>query len=368
MPDRTAAIKDTLERYPCPGCNAQLSFVPSTQELDCAHCGTRIPIDKGRDRISEQALRAQLDQPYPIAVPVTQYIYTCNRCSASNTFSTEIPTFTCQACQFAVVNPDAFRTREVQPAGILPFVVDQAEALSTYQQWIGKGLWQPGKLKTVARADLLQGCYLPFWTFDAQTDSDWSGYAGTYYWDTEYYTDSEGKRQSRSVRKTRWTYRSGNYRHLFDDVLVGGSNLLSQEECAAVFPFDLSAAVNFSAAFLAGWIADVADIGLADGYSLAEAIMKQDIYEACAHLCRDDEYRDLEVETRYTDQTYKHLLLPLWICSYLYKQKTYHFLINGQTGKIYGKKPVSAGKVVLAILLVLLVILLIVLIANSGGE
>ena len=68
----------------------------------------------------------------------------------------------------------------------------------------------------------------------------------------------------------------------------------------------------------------------------------------------------------FSNQTYKHILLPLWVCSYLYKSKRYHFLVNGQTGKIYGKKPVSALKVTLVVLLVILVVIGLVLAVNNG--
>ena len=76
-------------------------------------------------------------------------------------------------------------------------------------------------------------------------------------------------------------------------------------------------------------------------------------------------YRDLDVSTSYSNQTYKHILLPLWLCTYAYKNKTYHFLVNGQTGKIHGKKPVSAWKVVLAVLAAILVIILIVMMTQQ---
>jgi len=73
-----------------------------------------------------------------------------------------------------------------------------------------------------------------------------------------------------------------------------------------------------------------------------------------------DTYRDVQAETYYSNQTYKHILLPVWLCTYFYKQKKYKFLINGQTGKIYGKKPVSAVKVVIAVLIILAIIIAII--------
>lgn len=93
--------------------------------------------------------------------------------------------------------------------------------------------------------------------------------------------------------------------------------------------------------------------------------MKDAIYNACAALCRIDTYRNLQVDTAYSNQTYKHILLPIWMCTYAYKNKTYHFLINGQTGKIYGKKPLSSSKVVLAVLIALLVIAAVVMLSQG---
>ena len=115
--------------------------------------------------------------------------------------------------------------------------------------------------------------------------------------------------------------------------------------------------MNFDARYMSGFKADVYDIAVHEGYDKAEQFMQQVIQEGCAEQCRIDTYRDLQVNTSYENQTYKHILLPLWVCSYAYKTKKYHFLINGQTGKIYGKKPVSAGKVTLAVILVILLVL-----------
>ncbi|MFW0875166.1 hypothetical protein ACN3XC_19005, partial [Rhodococcoides corynebacterioides] len=139
--------------------------------------------------------------------------------------------------------------------------------------WIGKGFWAPGDLKQFAKADALHGMYLPFWTYDAQTDSEWSGYGGRYYYVTETYTDSQGKEQTRQVQQTEWIYRSGRYQHFFDDILIGGSKELPQDEYETVFPFNLQELVNFDAQYLAGWQADVYDVAVNDGYSSAEKMM-----------------------------------------------------------------------------------------------
>jgi hypothetical protein len=264
-----------------------------------------------------------------------------------------------------VVNPVAYKTRIIQPSGIIPFSIDNQQSISIFKTWLGKGFWAPGDLTQFARQDALHGMYLPFWTYDADTHSNWSGYGGRHYYETESYTDSNGNRQTRQVQRTEWIYRSGTYDFFFDDILIGGADELSQSEYESIFPYKLEELVNFDARYLSGWQADVYDIAVNDGYAKAEAIMRESIEDACADLLRIDTYRDLSVDTAYSNQTYKHVLLPLWICSYLYKNKKYHFLINGQTGRIYGKKPVSTGKVILAILLAIIVIGFIIYFVNQ---
>lgn len=352
--------------FPCPGCNSQLYFDARHQQLVCEHCGTKVAIDQSASQIKEHSLRRQLTDGQDAAVTVEQLVYKCNRCGSQSVYTTETPTFVCSFCNFEAVNPVAYKTRIIQPSGMVPFRIDKQQSLTIFKNWLGKGWLAPNDLKEFARHDALHGIYLPFWTYDAQTYSQWSGYGGRHYYETEYYTDGQGKRQSRQVQRTQWIHRSGTYEHFFDDILIGGADELSQREYESIFPYKLEELVNFDARYLSGWKADVYDIAVHDGYEKAEAIMKDSIYAACADLCRIDTYRDLQVTTSYSNQTYKHILLPLWLCSYVYKNKNYHFLINGQTGRIHGKKPVSAAKVILLVLAILVVILVVVM-ASQGG-
>ncbi|QEC42428.1 hypothetical protein [Pseudobacter ginsenosidimutans] len=353
--------------FPCPGCNSQLYFNPQNQQLVCEHCGTKVDIEKSTNLIKENSLKEQLNGGSDAAaITIEQQVYKCNRCGSQSVFTTETPVFVCSFCNYEAVNPVAYKTRIIQPSGMIPFIVDQQQSISIFKTWLGKGWFAPGDLKEFARQDALHGIYLPFWTYDAQTHSQWSGYGGRYYYVTEYYTDGNGKRQSRQVRHTQWIYREGTYDHFFDDILIGGANELSQDEYESIFPYNLQELVNFDPRYMSGWKADVYDITVHDGYDKAEAIMTEWIHEACADQCRIDTYKGLQVNTEYADQTYKHILLPLWICSYMYKKKTYHFLVNGQTGKIHGKKPVSALKVTLVVILVLLLIVAIVMLFQNS--
>jgi DNA-directed RNA polymerase subunit RPC12/RpoP len=349
--------KDSLLLFPCPGCNAQLYFNPEHQKLECKYCGTQVAIDQSSNQIREKSLRQQLSVTDDPDAAIEQLVHKCERCGSESVFISETPTFTCSFCNFEVVNPVAYKTRLIQPSGIIPFKVDKQQSITIFKNWLGKGWWAPGDLKEFARQDALHGIYLPFWTYDAQTYSEWTGEGGRHYYVTVEDTDANGNKTTRQEQRTEWIYRSGTHNATFDDILIGGADELTQKEYESIFPFELEELVNFDARYLSGFQADVYDISVSDGYAQAEKYMEREIYDACVEECRIDTYRNVQVSTSYENQTYKHILLPLWVCSYMYKSKQYHFLVNGQTGKIYGSKPVSTAKVVLTVLVVLIVII-----------
>ncbi len=126
------------------------------------------------------------------------------------------------------------------------------------------------------------GIYVPFWTYDAQTYSRWSGYGGArYYYVTVNDTDANGNRTTRQERRTEWIYREGTYEQIFDDILIGGATELSQNEYESIYPYNLEEVVNFDARYISGFKADVYDIAVHDGYAQAEQFMQDVIHEAC---------------------------------------------------------------------------------------
>lgn len=63
-----------------------------------------------------------------------------------------------------------------------------------------------------------------------------------------------------------------------------------------------------------------------------------------------DHYRSMRYDHRFSDVRFKHILLPVWLSSYTYRGKIYRFMVNGETGRVAGKAPVSPLKVLLACL------------------
>ncbi|HNK57641.1 MAG TPA: hypothetical protein PLL86_15585, partial [Leptospiraceae bacterium] len=214
--------------------------------------------------------------------------------------------------------------------------------------WI-KGLWfAPNDLSKRATASGMDGVYLPYWTYDADTYSRYTGQRGEYYYTTESYTDSKGNTQTRQVRHTRWYPASGSVSVDFDDVLVCASKSLPQEMIDELEPWDLQELKPYDARYLSGFVTERYKIGLEEGFSVSKEKMDGPIRSKVRQDIGGDEQQITSLNTTYSNVKFKHLLLPLWISSYRYNEKIYRFVINARTGEVNGDRPWSWIKITLA--------------------
>jgi hypothetical protein len=239
---------------------------------------------------------------------------------------------------------------------------------------LGRGFFRPNAVKEIAQdaRAKLHGVYLPFWTFDALTSSWWRAEAGYYYYETEQYwtTDDEGKRvqETREVRKIRWEPASGYLQLPFDEVLAPASTSVERVMIERIYPFDTGELMPYQPGFLAGWAAEAYTVDLRQGWERGQEIIQKDVERACAAEVPGDTHRNLHVRTAFSNMTYKHVLFPVWIASYRYGDKVYHFLINGYTGEVQGEAPVSWIKVALVVFLVVAILAVIFWLLASGDN
>jgi predicted RNA-binding Zn-ribbon protein involved in translation (DUF1610 family) len=345
-----------IVNVPCGSCGGEMVFDPGRQLLLCPNCGSTRDIPRSSDQIVERSFSeaAQLsDRPTGFAVP--SKVFHCNGCGANTSVDQDTVSFQCPFCGSTNVNAEAHEARVIRPSGILPFKVTKESALEKFKTWIGKGFFAPGNLKRLARLDNIRSVYLPFWTYDAQTFSEWQAEAGYYYYTTETYMEGN-ETKSRQVRHTRWEWVSGYLDKPFNDVLVLGSTGLTQNFVSGIFPFELGEMVNYDGQFILGHESEVYQKDVKEGFDVAEGIMDNEIRSQITSRVPGDTHRNLRINTQKTRITFKHILLPLWIAAYLYNNKVYRFMVNGQTGKIAGKKPVAIWKVVVLILVILAII------------
>lgn len=356
-----------VQRYPCEQCGAQLTFAPGTTVLKCPYCAHETPIAPPDGTVDELDLHAFLDRAVLNTELEHDKVLHCNNCAAEFSVPPNQETQDCPFCGSNVVVPTDPEHRIV-PNAVLPFVVTDKEARGHTQKWLSSRFWAPSDLKTLAlKEGRLKGMYIPYWTFDCQTETDYTGARGEHYYETETYTDSNGNRQTRQVRRTRWYPAAGHVSVHFDDILVLGSNAIPQKYAQRLVRWDLEALAPYEPRFLVGFQTMRYDIDLATGFGMAQQMMQPRIDQAIRYDIGGDEQAIHSKDTDYLDPSFKLTLLPIWVGGYRYRGRSFRFLVNGQTGEIQGEAPISVWKVLIAILLgSVLLALLIYLFGQKG--
>ncbi|NRP24470.1 hypothetical protein XMM379_001151 [Aliiroseovarius sp. xm-m-379] len=352
-PSPAAAPQEAEHRFPCDQCGADLRFDPETEDLSCDHCGFHAPLTQTREpgvkAIVELDYRAALTHALPEADSVEARATTCPNCAAIFEFDPNRHAAECPFCATPVV-ADSGTYRQIKPRGVVPFALGETAARDAMTRWLGRLWFAPNGLQDYARKGRkLNGIYVPYWTYDAQTDTRYLGQRGD-----DYYVDRvvmvDGKRQTRRERKTRWSSRSGRVARFFDDVLVLASRGLPKRYTDALAPWDLSRLTPYSPDYLAGFQAEGYTVELAEGFAEARAHMDRVILRDVKFDIGGDRQRVTSLDTDVSDVRFKHILLPVWLAAYKYRGKTYRFVVNGQTGRVQGERPWSAVKITVAVL------------------
>ena len=339
--------------FPCEQCGADLRFEPGSEQLVCDHCGHRQKIEHGNfagDAINELDFKAAIENLLPLAEIEETRVVTCQNCGAATALDEKNHASECPFCATPIVTDTGIH-RHIKPKGLVPFALDEAAARQAMSSWLGRLWFAPNGLRDYARKGRkMNGIYVPFWTFDADTKSRYRGERGDDYFETRTVTRN-GKRQTVRVRKTRWRSRSGRVARWFDDVLVLASRSLPKRYTDALEPWDLTRLEPYNTDFLAGFRAEGYQIELSDGFTEARSIMDRAILRDVKYDIGGDRQRVHSVDTEISDITFKHILLPVWLAAYKYRGKTYRFVVNGQSGRVQGERPWSAWKILFAVLL-----------------
>lgn len=344
--------------WPCESCGADLSFAPGQRELQCSHCGHVQPIPQAARgdlsrALGELDLAPALRNEMPASAMEETRATPCPGCGALVAFSGAEHAAKCPFCATPVVTGTG-RNRQIKPQAVIPFRIAENVARDAMSAWLGRLWFAPNGLVDYARKGRrLSGIYVPYWTFDAATLSRYAGQRGTHYYETRtVMVEVNGKRQARQeqVRKTRWQSVTGRVARAFDDVLILASRSLPPGYTDALQPWDLGALQPYNPDYLAGFTAEGYTVALSEGHALARAEMEQVIAGDVRRDIGGDEQRIDEIQTAHERETFKHILLPIWMAAYRYNGQSYRFVVNGQTGKVQGERPWSVWKVTLALL------------------
>lgn len=358
------------KKFSCPACGAAAEWNPAKQSLICPFCGTTSPAQLDLDASGEQVIKEHDLVAAIRGIPddkrgwqAKKTSVKCQSCQAISVFDPERVGQRCNFCGSAALVPYEEIKEAFSPESLLPFKISETQVRDSIRRWYGTRWFAPNKLKNAALTDTVKGLYIPYWTFDAQVHADWTAESGYHYYETERYTDSQGKTQTRQVQKTRWVPSSGSLNHFFDDELVSASRGVNPELLRKVEPFPTKELSPYNAGFLSGWVVERYQIDLVNAAKVARDRMEQQTIALCDSQVPGDTHRNLSVDTDYSRQTFKHILAPVWLLTYNYGPRMFQVVINGFTGTIAGRYPKSWVKIFFAVLGGLAVVGVIALIA-----
>jgi LSD1 subclass zinc finger protein len=354
----------------CQSCGAHLKFAPGTTSLKCEYCSAEVEIERSEQVIQELDFEKFLSNQGKNLVQQEITTIQCEGCGAHVTFDQNIVSDRCPFCGSIIIAKQEECETQIRPGSILPFAIDSKLAFQEFTGWIKKLWFAPDDLKKFAlNHDMLSGVYVPFWTYDSKTFTQYTGQRGDNYTTTERYTTTENGKsvtRTRTVTKVRWTNVSGNFDLFFDDVLVLGSKSLPRKHTDKLEPWDLDKLVEYNPKYLSGYRTETYQIGLKDGFDVAHKVMNDSIRQETKRRIGGDHQRIFNLNSRFDDVTFKHILLPVWISAFRYKNKVYRFLINGRTGEVQGERPYSVWKIILAILGGIAILGILMLVFGAG--
>jgi DNA-directed RNA polymerase subunit RPC12/RpoP len=340
-------VKRKTASHQCPNCGGSMKFDPATQTLKCERCGSSVETDNDDEFsvIEEHDFNEDEHRSFE-GWTDTNRVYRCDYCGAQTTLDIHETAGSCPFCG----SPQIVRSEDtpgIKPESIVPFAVSERDAEEKFRAWIKGKFFAVKGAKTKSELEQFKGVYLPFWTFDADTFSSYVVNVGNDY------TDDDGNTH------TVWHKESGTHSKIFDDVLIPASSSLDENEVRDIYPFNTTGKGDlkpYKTEYLSGFSAERYSVGLKEGHEKALADMNDTIRSEIVSSVSGDHVNIVSLHTDISDETYKHILAPIWISSFLYNGKSYRFLVNGQTGKVSGKYPISKIKVALVVLLILIIL------------
>lgn len=357
-------IQTSEQKKSCANCGAELKFKPGSNQLNCGYCGYEEFIEQTKSSFEELELQHYLKVVGENAYTETIELLHCKNCGANQHVEENYKSLSCVYCGEPLIREDVEKEGWILPGAVLPFQIDDKKAGSIFKKWVNSLWFAPNKLKRAALdPESIHGLYLPYWTFDANLFASYQGQRGDYYYETQRYKTKSGV-QTRQVRKTKWSPASGSVNGFVDDILINASEKKRREIPSEIARWSFKELVVFNSKYLSGFVTEKYTISLKDGHHQSFQEAKEIAYTWIRRDIGGDTQRIHHADIKLTDETFKHILLPVYISSYTYSGKEYHFYINGQSGIISGTRPYSFWKIFFLVLFIIVVIAAIAIFAQ----
>ena len=334
-----------VTNYQCPSCTGPLHYGNNSGKLECDYCGEKFEVATIESMYAgkeEAAVNAAKEPKWDFAMDEwgeeeAAHIraYNCPSCGAQLICDDTTAATSCPYCNNPTIIPIQF-AGTFKPDLVIPLKMAKETAKNALKNhYKGKKLL-PKSFSSENKLEEMKSIYVPFWLFNSETDANIHYRATT----SQAYTDGD---ENVVVTEHYHVVRQGNVR--FEKIPVDGSTKMPDAHMDAIEPYDYSALVAFSTAYMPGYLADKYDVEASDCVERANERIRTSTQDAFAATVTG--YATLTPESVVIDikaGEVKYALLPVWMLNTKWKDKNFLFAMNGQTGKLIGDLPVDWKK------------------------
>ena len=339
-------------QYKCPDCGADVSYDAESRLLKCPSCGKTKDIslmdDDGEQSHDPNASADDVDEVYgdyenfDEKSTYTRYgendtqHYVCENCGAELITDADTTATSCSYCGAPMILGDRL-SGKMAPAKVIPFTISKAKAEEAFRKWCKNGLVTPKEFMNANRIKSITGMYVPFWLYDVNGRGE--AYANAKK--VRHYSSGDY-----NITETRHykVYRKVSLN--FNDIPVDASEKMPDDMMDKLEPFSYNDLLDFNTPYLSGYLAEKYNYTDKElfprlqekTFQYVDSFIQDSIKGYTSYSITNRDYDAKQRNASYT-------LLPVWMLSYNYNGKDYLFAMNGQTGKVVGKPPISKARV-----------------------
>lgn len=342
----------------CASCGTNMEYSNAKGGLVCLSCGNVKPIqdenNKGKKPLDDEALELGKIVKNANEKDEEQAVFKCYNCGADIELNAFEISKVCPYCLSANVS-DLDLEDGLKPDKIIKFAIEKDQVFETAKKNLKRAWFLPNKFKAHPKPTSVHALYFPSFTFDANS---FTKYAGELYC---YENDSDGGSKKRYFRV------SGEITMQHRNTIIECCSALSQSKLNYVLPYNYNSKIDFKKEYLLGYEVERYDNSLETGFNNAKSIYARDIKRAIIKKHNADGEKSLDLDTNYKDKMFDYTILPIYLLMFDYRGKKYTGYMNGQTGKVGGRFPLSPWKIGFFSFGVVAIILLIIILASLAS-
>lgn len=330
----------------CPSCGANIAFDAKRQLWHCEYCDSDFTLEE----LNKRASNASSEENNKSEEVIDVDTYTCKNCGAVLMADENTAALFCVYCGNTAIIKNKL-TGIYAPHYIIPFKNTKEEIIENFKNLQKGRILMPKFFNNPKNIEKITGVYIPFWLFDVKINGtvELSGTKVTSWTSGDYhYTKTDFYKLLRSANVD------------FVRIPADGASRFDDELMQSLEPFDYTTLKKYNHAYLAGFLAEKYDIdqnNMKDNaINRAKNSVMNEIKGTClAYTAVTEKNNNLEAK----EINANYVLLPVWMLNINYKNKTYTFAMNGQSGKLVGDIPVHKGKAFLLWLITFTIVMII---------